>query len=108
MLDHCVPYKVRQMPFRYKIAYRRWNHRRLIHVPVTKGLRLLRNNPLIHELERLNLKVNRACLLKEAFREFGEYRYPGWAKRYLDRLFWWTTHSRLEPIRELTWLVHLH
>lgn len=60
------------------------------------------------ELERLNLKVNRAYLLKEAFREFWNYRRPAWARRYLDRWFWWATHSRLPPMREFAWMVRRH
>ena len=44
------------------------------------------------ELERLNLKINRAYLLKELFRHFWEYRRGGWAKRYLKKWFWWATH----------------
>ena len=41
----------------------------------------------LSELEQLNLKINRAYLLKEAFRGFWDYRRPSWAKRYLDRWF---------------------
>jgi transposase len=52
----------------------------------------------LSEPGHLNLKIKRAYLLKEALHEFWEYTRPGWAKRYLDRWFWWATHSRLEPI----------
>ena len=34
------------------------------------------------ELERLNLKINRAYLLKELFRYFWDYHRAGWAKKY--------------------------
>ena len=60
------------------------------------------------ELERLNLKINRAYLLKELFRHFWDYRRVGWAKRYLKKWFWWATHSRLEPMREFAWMVRRH
>lgn len=60
------------------------------------------------ELERLNLKINRAYLLKELFRHFWDYTYAGWARRYLKRWFWWATHSRLEPIRNFAWVVRRH
>jgi transposase len=60
------------------------------------------------ELERLNLKINRAYLLKELFRHFWDYNYAGWARRYLKRWFWWATHSRLEPVREFAWMVRRH
>jgi transposase len=57
------------------------------------------------ELERLNLKINRAYLLKELFRCFWDYTYAGWAKKYLKRWFWWATHSRLAPMREFAWMM---
>lgn len=59
-------------------------------------------------LERLKLKVNRAYLLKELFRDLWRYRTRGWAKRYLRRWFWWATHSRLKPIRDFAWLLRRH
>ena len=52
------------------------------------------------DLEKLNLKVNRAYLLKVSFRKFWSYTYKAWAKKYLDRWFWWATHSRLKPMRD--------
>jgi transposase len=59
----------------------------------------------LSELEQLNLKINRAYLLKEAFREFWTYTYAGCAKRYLERWFWWATHSRLNPMRDFAWML---
>jgi len=60
------------------------------------------------DLEHLNLKINRAYLLKEAFREFWTYTTVGWAKRYLDKWFWWATHSRLQPMRDFAWMLRRH
>jgi transposase len=60
------------------------------------------------ELERLNLKINRAYLLKELFRYFWDYRRAGWAKKYLKKWFWWATHSRLKPMRDFAWMVRRH
>ena len=57
------------------------------------------------ELERFNLKINRAYLLKELFAHFWSYRRAGWAKRYLKRWFWWATHSRLPPMRDFAWML---
>jgi len=62
----------------------------------------------LSDLEKLNLKINRAYLLKEAFRRFWEYSSPAWAKKYLDQWFWWATHSRLEPIRKFAWMIRRH
>ena len=60
------------------------------------------------DLEKLNLKTNRAYLLKEAFRNFWDYRYQAWAESYLDQWIWWATHSRLEPMRDFAWMVKRH
>ena len=60
------------------------------------------------ELERLNLKINRAYLLKETFAQFWSYRHAGWAKRYLTRWFWWATHARLPPMRDFAWMLRRH
>lgn len=62
----------------------------------------------LSELEKLNLKINRAYLLKEAFRQFWSYTSPAWAKKYLDQWFWWATHSRLKPFRDFAWMIRRH
>jgi len=60
------------------------------------------------ELEKLNLKINRAYLLKEAFRNFWSYKTIAWAEKYLRKWFWWATHSRLKPMRDFAWMVRRH
>lgn len=62
----------------------------------------------LSELEHLNLKINRACLLKEAFRGFRGYVRPSWAERHLNQWFWWATHSRLKPMRDFAWMLRRH
>jgi transposase len=59
-------------------------------------------------LEKLNLKINRAYLLKESFRELWSYKHRGWAKRFLTKWFWWATHSRVKPMRDFAWLLRSH
>lgn len=59
-------------------------------------------------MEKLNLRSNRARLLKETFREFWGYKTRGWAKRFLNKWFWWATHSRLEPMRDFAWMLRRH
>lgn len=59
-------------------------------------------------LEKLNLKINRAYLLKESFRGFWDYRFKGWAKKFLAQWFWWATHSRLKPMRNFAWMLKRH
>lgn len=56
-------------------------------------------------LEKLNLRTNRAYLLKETFRELWEYKEPESAKRFLKKWFWWATHSRLKPMRDFAWML---
>jgi len=59
-------------------------------------------------LEKLNLRSNRAYLLKESFREFWSYKRKGWARRFLKKWFWWATHSRLKPMRDFAWILRRH
>jgi transposase len=49
------------------------------------------------ELECWNLRTLRAYLLKELFAHLWEYTSKTWATRYLQRWFWWATHSRSSP-----------
>lgn len=62
----------------------------------------------LSHLERLNLRSNRAYLLKESFREFWSYTDKTSAKRFLRKWFWWATHSRLKPMRDFAWLLRRH
>lgn len=59
-------------------------------------------------LEGLNLRCNRAYLLKESFREFWGYTHKDRAKRFLKKWFWWATHSRLKPMRDFAWTLRRH
>ncbi len=61
-------------------------------------------------LRSLNLKVGRAWAIKESLRALWDYTSLGWAKRFFAKWFWWATHSRLEPVREVAHLLkrHLH
>jgi transposase len=59
-------------------------------------------------LEGLNLRCNRAYLLKESFREFWGYTCKDRAKRFLKKWFWWATHSRLKPMRDFAWTLRRH
>lgn len=59
-------------------------------------------------LEKLNLRCNRAYLLKEVFADFWTYKRKGWARKFLKNWFWWATHSRLEPMRDFAWMLRRH
>lgn len=43
----------------------------------------------LSSLEHMNLKINRAYLLKERFRDVWSYKTKPWAKKYLKQWFWW-------------------
>jgi transposase len=55
-----------------------------------------------------DFKVARAWALKERFRTFWEYRYPGAARTFFQRWYWQATHSRLRPVAEVAKLVRRH
>jgi transposase len=59
-------------------------------------------------LEKLNLKINRAYLLKENFRELWACPNGQEAKKFLDHWFWLATHSRIPQIRKFAWMVRNH
>ena len=62
----------------------------------------------LSHLEKLNLKINRAYLLKENFRELWGYTNRIEAKKFLDQWFWWATHSRIEHMKKFAWMVRNH
>lgn len=59
-------------------------------------------------LQGADLKVARAWTLKEHFRAFWEYTYPGAARTFFTRWFWRATHSRLRPLAEVAKLIQRH
>jgi len=59
-------------------------------------------------LEGINLRCNRAYLLKESFREFWNYACRDQARAFLKKWFWWATHSRLKPMRDFAWTLRRH
>lgn len=67
-----------------------------------------RQRDRLRDLERLNLKIMRAYLLKELFRELWRYRRRGWAKKFLLRWLSWASRCRLKPFVEFGRLVRRH
>lgn len=59
-------------------------------------------------LRGLNLKVGRAWAIKESLRELWAQATPQRAEGFWRRWFWWATHSRLEPVRAVAWLIKRH
>jgi transposase len=62
----------------------------------------------LSDLERLNLKVNRAYILKESFKRFWEYIYPANAAKYLSEWCRLAMRSGLEPIKKFVGMVRRH
>ncbi|MEJ5363465.1 MAG: ISL3 family transposase [Desulfosoma sp.] len=58
-------------------------------------------------MKRLHLKTARAYRIKLAFRQFYE-QPPEHAEAYLQRWFFWATHSRLEPIIKAAYTIKNH
>ena len=59
-------------------------------------------------LQALHLKTGRAYALKEALAGLWEYESLGWARKYWARWYFWATHSRLAPMREVARMVRDH
>src|SRR5512136_2680276 len=81
----------------------------------TKYLWLMRPNKMstaqrqaFQTLKASELDVARAWTLKERFRQFWGYVYPGAAQKFFARWFWAATHSRLRPMAKVAWLIRTH
>ncbi len=59
-------------------------------------------------LRPLNLKVGRAWAMKEDLRTLWSLPSVREAKTFWKRWFWWATHSRLKPMREVAHLIKRH
>ena len=56
----------------------------------------------LNELLKMNLRTVKAYLLREQFQKFWEYHSPGWAARFLDQWCHAASHSRIEPMQNLS------
>ncbi|MHB8544403.1 MAG: ISL3 family transposase [Leptospirales bacterium] len=59
-------------------------------------------------LRSLNLKVGRAWAMKEDLRTLWSLPSVREARTFWKRWFWWATHSRLKPMREVAHLIKRH
>ena len=59
-------------------------------------------------LRSLNLKVGRAWAMKEDLRNLWNASSLRAARDFWKRWFWWATHSRLKPMREIAHLIKRH
>ena len=67
-----------------------------------------RQRERMSHLEKLNLRINRAYLLKEEFKQLFRYRSRAWAEKFLERWVRRVMYSRLEPLKKFVRLVRRH
>lgn len=59
-------------------------------------------------LETLNLKINRAYLLKESFRDFWQSATKEIATRFMNKWFSWVMESKIKPMQDFAFLLKRH
>jgi transposase len=59
-------------------------------------------------LRDLNLKTARAWAIKESLRDLWTYQRRGWAELFWQRWYFWATHCRLKPVKNLARMIHDH
>ena len=59
-------------------------------------------------LKTLNLKTARSWAIKESLRVLWHYHRLGWAMRFYKQWFFWATHSRLQPVIEVAYMIKRH
>jgi transposase len=72
-----------------------------------------RNLPERHKkefaiLKALNLKTARAWAIKESLAILWSYRRLGWATKFYTQWFFWATHSRLQPVIDVAYMIKRH
>ncbi len=59
-------------------------------------------------LETLNLKIHRAYLLKESFRDFWQSATKEIATKFMDQWFAWAMESKIKPMQDFALLLKRH
>jgi len=59
-------------------------------------------------LETLNLKINRAYLLKESFRDFWQSATKEIATQFMNQWFSWVMESKIKPMQDFAFLLKRH
>jgi transposase len=59
-------------------------------------------------LKALNLKTARAWAIKESLAVLWRYHRLGWALKFYTQWFFWATHSRLEPVIDVAYMIKRH
>ena len=59
-------------------------------------------------LEKLNLKIHRAYLLKELFRDFWQSTSKEIARKFMEQWFTWAMESKIKPMQDFALLLKRH
>ncbi len=59
-------------------------------------------------LKALNLKTARAWAIKESLSALWHYQRLGWATKFYTQWFFWATHSRLQPVIDVAYMIKRH
>lgn len=63
---------------------------------------------MLANLLKMNLRTVKAYLLKEDFQRFWEYSHPSWAGKFLDRWCRRAMRSRIEPMKTIARMLRSH
>ena len=67
-----------------------------------------KHRALFRALKALNLRTARAWAIKESLRVLWDYRRLGWAIKFYKQWFFWATHSRLQPVIDVAYMIKRH
>lgn len=67
-----------------------------------------RHQDRFRALKTLNLKTARSWAIKESLRVLWDYHRLGWALRFYKQWFFWATHSRLQPVIDVAYMIKRH
>jgi len=59
-------------------------------------------------LKSTNLETARAWAIKESLRALWHYHRLGWALKFYKQWFFWATHSRLQPVIDVAYMIKGH
>lgn len=59
-------------------------------------------------LKALNLRTARAWAIKESLAALWNYRRLAWAAKFYSQWFFWATHSRLQPVIDVAYMIKRH
>lgn len=67
-----------------------------------------KQNKIFTSLSKMNLKTVRAYNIKLGIQNFWQINDSEIAEEYLNKWYFWATHSRLEPMKELAYSIKRH